>query len=539
MPKILEFDERARRALERGVDKLADTVKVTLGPRGRYVVLDKKWGAPTITNDGVTVAREIELDDPFENLGAQLTKEVATKTNDIAGDGTTTATVLAQAMVHEGLRAVAAGANPMALKRGMDAAAQAVNDELLKIAREVDSKEDMASVATISSRDEVIGGLLADAFDKVGKDGVITVEESNTMGTELEFTEGMQFDKGYISAYFVTDPERMETVLEDPYILLHQGKISAVADLLPLLEKVIQSGKPLFILAEDVEGEALSTLVVNKIRGTFNAAAVKSPAFGDRRKAMMEDIATLTGAQVVAPEVGLKLDQIGLEVLGTARRVVITKDNTTIVDGAGDTAAVTGRINQIKAEIENTDSDWDREKLQERLAKLAGGVCIIKVGAATEVELKEKKHRIEDAVSATRAAIEEGIVAGGGSALIHAAAVLSDGLGLTGDEAAGVRVVRIALDEPLRWIAENGGINGYVVTTKVRELGVGSGYNAATEEYGDLVAQGVLDPVKVTRSALVNASSIAGMLLTTETLVVDKPEDDEPEAAGHGHGHGH
>ena len=539
MPKILEFDERARRALERGVDKLADTVKVTLGPRGRYVVLDKKWGAPTITNDGVTVAREIELDDPFENLGAQLTKEVATKTNDIAGDGTTTATVLAQAMVHEGLRAVAAGANPMGLKRGMDAAAQAVSDELLKIARDVDSKEDMASVATISSRDEVIGGLLADAFDKVGKDGVITVEESNTMGTELEFTEGMQFDKGYISAYFVTDPERMETVLEDPYILLHQGKISAVADLLPLLEKVIQSGKPLFILAEDVDGEALSTLVVNKIRGTFNAAAVKSPAFGDRRKAMMEDIATLTGGQVVAPEVGLKLDQIGLEVLGQARRVVITKDNTTIVDGAGDSAAVTGRVNQIKAEIENTDSDWDREKLQERLAKLAGGVCIIKVGAATEVELKEKKHRIEDAVSATRAAIEEGIVAGGGSALIHAAAVLSDGLGLTGDEATGVRVVRIALDEPLRWIAENGGINGYVVTTKVRELGVGNGYNAATEEYGDLVAQGVLDPVKVTRSALVNASSIAGMLLTTETLVVDKPEEAEPEAAGHGHGHGH
>ncbi len=539
MPKILEFDERARRALERGVDKLADTVKVTLGPRGRYVVLDKKWGAPTITNDGVTVAREIELDDPFENLGAQLTKEVATKTNDIAGDGTTTATVLAQAMVHEGLKAVAAGTNPMGLKRGMDAAAQAVSDELLKIARDVDSKEDMASVATISSRDEVIGGLLADAFDKVGKDGVITVEESNTMGTELEFTEGMQFDKGYISQYFITDAERMETVLEDPYILLHQGKISAVADLLPLLEKVIQSGKPLFILAEDVEGEALSTLVVNKIRGTFNAAAVKSPAFGDRRKAMMEDIATLTGGQVVAPEVGLKLDQIGLEVLGQARRVVITKDNTTIVDGAGDAAAVTGRVNQIKAEIENTDSDWDREKLQERLAKLAGGVCIIKVGAATEVELKEKKHRIEDAVSATRAAIEEGIVPGGGSALIHAAAVLSDGLGLTGDEAVGVRVVRIALDEPLRWIAENGGVNGYVVTTKVRELGVGSGYNAATEEYGDLVAQGVLDPVKVTRSALVNASSIAGMLLTTETLVVDKPEDEEPEAAGHGHGHGH
>src|SRR3954451_18240302 len=469
MPKILEFDERARRALERGVDKLANTVKVTLGPKGRYVVLDKKWGAPTITNDGVTVAREIELDDPFENLGAQLAKEVATKTNDIAGDGTTTATVLAQAMVHEGLKAVAAGANPMGLKRGMDAAAEAVSAELLKIAREVESKEDMASVATTSSRDEVIGGLLADAFDKVGKDGVITVEESNTMGTELEFTEGMQFDKGYISQYFVTDPERMETVLEDPYILLHQGKISAVAELLPLLEKVIQSGKPLFILAEDVEGEALSTLVVNKIRGTFNAAAVKSPAFGDRRKAMMQDIATLTGGQVVAPEVGLKLDQVGLDVLGQARRVVITKDNTTIIDGGGDSAEVAGRVNQIKAEIENTDSDWDREKLQERLAKLAGGVCVIKVGAATEVELKEKKHRIEDAVSATRAAIEEGIIAGGGSALVHAASVLSDGLGLSGDEATGARIVAKSVDEPLRWIAENGGDNGYVVVAKVRE----------------------------------------------------------------------
>ncbi len=415
---------------------------MTLGPKGRYVVLDKKWGAPTITNDGVTVAREIELDDPFENLGAQLTKEVATKTNDVAGDGTTTATVLAQAMVHEGLRAVAAGANPMSLKRGMDAAAEAVGDALREAAREVDSKEDMASVATISSRDALIGELLAESFDKVGKDGVITVEESNTMGTELEFTEGMQFDKGYISAYFVSDPERMEAVLDDPYILLHQGKISAIADLLPLLEKVIAAGKPLFILAEDVEGEALSTLVVNKIRGTFTAVAVKSPAFGDRRKAMMQDIATLTGGQVVAPEVGLKLDQVGLDVLGTARRVVVTKDNTTIVDGGGDSSEVEGRVNQIKAEIENTDSDWDREKLQERLAKLAGGVCVIKVGAATEVELKEKKHRIEDAVSATRAAIEEGIVPGGGSALIHAVSVLDGDLGLTGDEAAGVRIVR-------------------------------------------------------------------------------------------------
>src|ERR1700754_2861155 len=541
MPKILEFDESARRSLERGVDALADAVKVTLGPKGRYVVLDKKWGAPTITNDGVTVAREVELDDPFENLGAQLTKEVATKTNDVAGDGTTTATVLAQAMVHEGLRAVAAGANPMSLKRGMDAAAEAVTDALLKAARGVDVKEDMAAVATISSRDAHIGTLLAEAFDKVGKDGVITVEESNTMGTELEFTEGMQFDKGYISQYFVTDAERMETVLDDPYILIHQGKISAIAELLPLLEKVISAGKPLFILAEDVEGEALSTLVVNKIRGTFNAAAVKAPAFGDRRKAMLQDIATLTGGQVIAPEVGLKLDQVGLEVLGQARRVTITKDNTTIVDGAGDKAEVEGRVNQLKTEIENTDSDWDREKLQERLAKLAGGVCVVKVGAATEVELKEKKHRIEDAVSATRAAIEEGIVPGGGSAIIHGPAVPDGDLGLTGDEAFGVRIVRKAVDQPLRWIAENGGENGYVIVAKVREAGVGTGYNAATREYADLIGQGVIDPVKVTRSALVNATSIAGMLLTTETLIVEKPEEEDnaPAGAGHGHGHGH
>jgi chaperonin GroEL len=539
MPKILEFDEDARRALERGVDALANAVKVTLGPKGRYVVLDKKWGAPTITNDGVTVAREVELDDPFENLGAQLTKEVATKTNDIAGDGTTTATVLAQAMVHEGLRSVAAGANPMSLKRGMDAAATAMGEALKAAAREVADTKDMASVATISSRDSHIGDLLAQAFDKVGKDGVITVEESNTPTTELEFTEGMQFDKGYISAYFVTDPESMEAVLDEPYILLHQGKVSSIQELLPLLEKVIGTGKPLFILAEDVDGEALSTLVVNKIRGAFNAVAVKSPAFGDRRKAIMQDIATLTGGQVVAPEVGLKLDQVGLEVLGRARRVVVTKDNTTIVDGAGDSAEVAGRVNQIKSEIENTDSDWDREKLQERLAKLAGGVCVIKVGAHTEVELKEKKHRIEDAVSATRAAIEEGIVAGGGSALVHAVSSLDGDLGLTGDEALGVRIVRKAADEPLRWIAENGGDNGYVIVAKVREAGPGKGYNAATGEYGDLVAQGVLDPVKVTRSALVNATSIAGMLLTTETLVVDKPEEPEPAAAGHGHGHGH
>jgi chaperonin GroEL len=539
VPKILEFDESARRSLERGVDALADAVKVTLGPKGRYVVLDKKWGAPTITNDGVTVAREVELDDPFENLGAQLTKEVATKTNDIAGDGTTTATVLAQSMVHQGLRAVAAGANPMALKRGMDRAAAALSEALVKAARDVETREDMAAVATVSSRDAIIGDLLAEAFDKVGKDGVITVEESNTMGTELEFTEGMQFDKGYISPYFVTDAERMEAVLDEPYILLHQGKISSIAELLPLLEKVIKSGKPLFIVAEDIEGEALSTLVVNKIRGTFNAAAVKAPAFGDRRKAMLQDMAILTGGQVVAPEVGLKLDQVDLDVLGQARRVVVTKDETTIVDGGGDTEAVNGRVNQIKAEIENTDSDWDREKLQERLAKLAGGVCVVKVGAATEVELKEKKHRIEDAVSATRAAIEEGIIPGGGSALVHARAEIDSGLGLSGDEAHGVRVVAGAVDEPLRMIAENGGESGAVVVSKVREAGPGVGYNAESGEYGDLLAQGILDPVKVTRSALLNASSIAGMLLTTETLVVDKPEEDEEEAAGHGHGHGH
>jgi chaperonin GroEL len=538
MPKILEFDEAARRALERGVDALADTVKVTLGPKGRYVVLDKKWGVPTITNDGVTVAREIELDDKFENLGAQLAKEVATKTNDVAGDGTTTATVLAQAMVHSGLRAVAAGANPLSLKRGMDVAVERLGQALLDAARDVDSTEDMAHVATISARDSQIGGLIAEAFDKVGKDGVITVEESNTLGTELEFTEGMQFDKGYVSPYFVTDAERMEGVLDEPYILLNQSKISSIADLLPLLEKVVQAGKPLFVVAEDVDGEALSTLVVNKIRGTFTAVAVKAPAFGDRRKAMLQDIAVLTGAQVVSPEVGLKLDQVGLEVLGTARRVVVTKDDTTIVDGGGGSAEVNARVSQIRKEIENTDSDWDREKLQERLAKLAGGVCVIKVGAATEVELKEKKHRIEDAVSATRAAIEEGIIAGGGSALIHAASVLDGGLGLSGDEAVGVRLVAAAAIEPLRWIAENGGDQGYVVTSKVREAGVGTGFNAVTGEYGDLMAAGVIDPVKVTRSALVNAASIASMLLTTETLVVDKPEDDDSEA-GHGHGHGH
>ena len=533
MPKILQFDEDARRSLERGVDILANTVKVTLGPKGRYVVLDKKWGAPTITNDGVTVAKEVELSDPYENLGAQLAKEVATKTNDVAGDGTTTATVLAQALVHEGLRAVASGANPVGLKRGIEAAVEAVGNRLRELSREVDDTEDMANVATISARDPEIGRLIADAFDKVGKDGVITVDESQTFGTELEFTEGMQFDKGYLSPYFVTDPERMEAVLEDPYILINQGKISSMNDLLPLLEKVIGAGGTLFIVAEDVDGEALSTLVVNKIRGTFTSVAVKAPAFGDRRKAMLEDIAILTGAKVVAPEVGLKLDQVGLDVLGRARRIVVTKDNTTIVDGAGSSAEVAGRVAQLHAEIARTDSDWDREKLQERVAKLAGGVCVIKVGAATEVELKEKKHRIEDAVSATRAAIEEGIVAGGGSALVHAARVLEDGLGKTGDEAAGVRIVAKAVVEPLRWIAENGGVSGYVIVSKVAEMEPGQGYNAATGEYVDLFAAGVIDPVKVTRSALVNAASIAALLLTTETLVVEKPEESE----GDGHQH--
>ncbi|MBU6214197.1 MAG: chaperonin GroEL [Actinomycetales bacterium] len=536
MAKILEFDEDARRRLQAGVDALADVVKVTLGPRGRNVVIDKKWGAPTITNDGVTIAREVELEDPFENLGAQLAKEVATKTNDIAGDGTTTATVLAQAMVGEGLRVVAAGGAPMDLKRGIDAAVAALTERLLADARPVNGKADIADVATISSQDRQIGELLAEAFDKVGKDGVISVEEASTTALELEFTEGMQFDKGYISPYFVTDSERMETVLDDPYILLAPSKVSSVQDILPLLEKVVQSGKPLLIIAEDVDGEALSTMVVNRIRGTFASAAVKAPAFGDRRKAILEDIAVLTGGQVVAAEVGLKLDQVGLEVLGRARRVVITKDTTTIVDGAGDAAAVNDRVAQIKREIEATDSDWDREKLQERLAKLAGGVCVIKVGAHTEVELKEKKHRIEDAVSATRAAIEEGIVSGGGSALVHAASALAGDLGLSGDAAVGVGIVRRAVVEPLRWIAENAGEQGYVVVQKVSEQPANIGYNAATDEYVDLVAAGVIDPVKVTRSALQNAASIAAMLLTTEALVVEKKEE-EPEAHSHGHSH--
>ncbi len=539
MPKTLEFDDSARKALERGVDALANAVKVTLGPKGRNVVIDKKWGAPTITNDGVTIAKEIELEDSFENLGAQLAKEVATKTDDVAGDGTTTATVLAQAMVKEGLRNVAAGAAPAALKRGMDKAVQAVNDRLLENAREVDGTSEVASVATLSAQDESIGATIAQAFDKVGKDGVISVEESSTTATELEFTEGMQFDKGYISAYFVTDTERMEAVLEDAYILIHQGKISSIQDLLPVLEKVVQSGKPLLIVSEDVDGEALSTLVVNKIRGTFNVAAVKAPGFGDRRKAMLQDLAILTGGQVIAEEVGLKLENAGLDVMGQARRIVVTKDNTTVIDGLGDKADVDGRVAQIKSEIERTDSDWDREKLQERLAKLAGGVCVIKVGAHTEVELKEKKHRIEDAISATRAAIEEGIVAGGGSALIQAVSAIDD-LKLEGDEATGAAIVRKAAAEPLRWIAENAGVQGYVVTSKVAELPMGHGFNAATGEYGDLMAAGVIDPVKVTRSALRNAASIASMILTTDTLVVEKKESDEPaNGAGHGHGHGH
>ena len=539
MAKILEFDEDARRSLERGVDALADAVRVTLGPKGRNVVIDKKWGAPTITNDGVTIAREIEMEDPYENLGAQLAKEVATKTNDIAGDGTTTATVLAQAMVHDGLKQVTAGANPMSLKRGIDQAVAAVTEKLVELSREVNGKEEIAHVATISSQDSEIGSMIADAFDKVGKDGVISVEESSTTAMEMDFTEGMQFDKGYISPYFVTDADRMEAVLEDARILLVQGKIAAVNEILPLLEKVVEAGKPLLIIAEDVEGEALSTLVVNRIRGTFTSCAVKAPAFGDRRKAILQDIAILTGAQVVSPEVGLKLDQVGLDVLGSARRIVVTKDNATIVDGGGESGAVEDRVSQIKREIDASDSDWDREKLQERLAKLAGGVVVIRVGGHTEVELKEKKHRIEDAVSATRAAIEEGIVSGGGTALVQAASVLEVDLGLTDDEVTGVGVVRRAAAEPLRWIAENAGERGYVVVSKVAEMAPGHGLNASSGEYGDLIAAGVIDPVKVTRSALENAASIAAMLLTTEALVVEKPEKEEDEAGlGHAH-HGH
>ena len=539
MAKILEFDEDARRALERGVNALADAVKVTIGPRGRNVVIDKKFGAPTITNDGVTIAREVELEDPYENLGAQLAKEVATKTNDIAGDGTTTATVLAQALVREGLRNVAAGASPTGLKRGMDQAAAFVSDQLLKAAREIEEKSDIAGVATISAQDAKIGELIAEAFEKVGKDGVITVEEAHTFGLELEFTEGLQFDKGYLSPHMVTDPERMEAVLEDAYVLIVEGKISNVQEFLPLAEKVAQTKKPLLVVAEDVEGEALALLVANKIRGLLNVAAVKAPGFGDRRKAMLADIATLTGGTVVSEDLGIKLESVGLEDLGRARRIVVTKDNTTIVDGAGDKQAIEDRIRQIRTEIENTDSDWDREKLQERLAKLSGGVCILRVGAATEVELKEKKHRLEDAISATRAAIEEGIIPGGGSALVHVSTDLGD-LGRTGDEATGVRVVQRALTEPARWIALNAGQEGSVVVAKIATLPAGQGYNAATGEYGDLVAQGVIDPVKVTRSAVQNAASIAGMLLTTETLVVEKPEEEKaPAANGHGHSHPH
>ncbi|MEV4901906.1 chaperonin GroEL [Citricoccus sp. NPDC055426] len=529
MAKQLAFNDEARRALQAGIDKLADTVKVTLGPKGRNVVLDKSWGAPTITNDGVTIARDIELDDPYENMGAQLAKEVATKTNDVAGDGTTTATVLAQALVNEGMRQVAAGAAPNEIKRGIEAAVAAIDARLAANAVDVSGNQ-VSNVAAISAQSDEIGELLARAFDTVGTDGVITIEESSTTSTELVITEGMQFDKGYLSPYMVTDAERQEAVLEDPYILLNSGKISNVQEFLPLLEKVLQANKPLFIIAEDIEGEALSTLVVNKIRGTLNVVAVKAPGFGDRRKAMMQDIATLTGAQVVSPDLGMKLDQVGVEVLGTARRVTVTKDNTTIVEGAGSSDEVNGRVAQIKAEIEATDSDWDREKLQERLAKLAGGVGVIKVGAATEVELKESKHRIEDAVSSTRAALEEGIVAGGGTALINALTALDEDAAvkaLSGDAVFGVGIVRKALVEPLRWIAQNAGEDGYVVTSHVAELEPNFGFNAKTGEYGDLLAQGVIDPVKVTRSALLNAASIAALVLTTETLVADQREDED------------
>jgi chaperonin GroEL len=531
MPKMLKFDADARRGLEAGVNKLADAVKVTLGPRGRNVVLEKKFGAPTITNDGVTIAREVELDDPFENMGAQLVKEVATKTNDVAGDGTTTATVLAQALVHEGLRNVAAGANPMDLKRGIDRAVKAVVESIKKQAKDVDDKSEIAQVATISAGDPAIGAVIADAIDKVGKDGVVTVEESNTFGMDLDFVEGMQFDKGFLSPYFVTDPERQEAVLDDPYILIANQKISSVHDLLPVMEKVVQAGKPLLIIAEDIEGEALATLVVNKIRGTFQAAAVKAPGFGERRKAMLEDIAVLTGGQVISEEVGLKLENATLDLLGRARKVQITKDDTTIVEGAGSEEAVKARINQIKREIEDTDSDWDREKLQERLAKLSGGVALIKVGAATEIELKEKKHRIEDALSATRAAIEEGIVAGGGTSLLRARPAI-DKLKLSGDEATGAAIVRKALEEPLKWIAFNAGLEGSVMVQQVERETGNIGLNAETGAFEDLLKVGVIDPAKVTRSALQNAASIAGLMLTTEALVADKPE--KAEAAGGG-----
>ena len=540
MPKQISFDEKARRALERGVNQLADAVKVTLGPRGRHVVLDKKFGGPTVTNDGVTIAREIDLEDPFENLGAQLAKTVATKTNDVAGDGTTTATVLAQAMVAAGLRNVAAGANPTSLGTGIAAAAEKVAEVLRERAIPVNDQDHVAQVGTIASREQEIGDLISEALSAVGKDGVITIEEGSTLSTDLEITEGLQFDKGYLSPYFVTDAESMEAVLEDAYVLLHRDKIGAITDLLPLLEKVLADGKPLLIIAEDVEGEALSTLVVNSIRKTLRVAAVKSPFFGDRRKAFMDDLAIATGGTVINAEVGLKLADAGLDKLGRVRRVVITKDNTTLVEGGGSADAVDGRIAQLKREVEESDSDWDREKLQERLAKLSGGVAVIKVGAATETALKERKHRIEDAVSATRAAVEEGVIPGGGAALIHAAEALEGGLGLSGDEATGVEVVRKALTTPLFWIAANGGLEGAVVTNKVADLKWGHGFNAATMAYGDLMADGVIDPVKVTRSAVVNAASIARMVLTTESAVVDKPEPPAPPpGGGHGHGHGH
>ncbi|MDP9432508.1 MAG: chaperonin GroEL [Actinomycetota bacterium] len=524
MAKIIAFEEEARRGLERGMNQLADAVKVTLGPRGRNVVLDKKWGAPTITNDGVSIAKEIELEDPYEKIGAELVKEVAKKTDDVAGDGTTTATVLAQALVREGLRNVAAGANPMALKRGIDAATEAVTSHLLQVAKEVETKEQIAASASISAADNQIGEMIAEAMDKVGKEGVITVEESNTFGLELELTEGMRFDKGYISPYFVTDPERMETVLDDPYVLIVDSKITSVKDLLPLLEKVMQSGKPLAIIAEDVEGEALATLVVNKIRGTFRSVAVKAPGFGDRRKAMLGDISILTGGEVISETVGLKLETAGVELLGSARKVVVTKDETTIVEGSGDADQIAGRVNQIRAEIEKSDSDYDREKLQERLAKLAGGVAVIKAGAATEVELKERKHRIEDAVRNAKAAVEEGVIPGGGVALLQASITAFEKLDLTGDEATGAAIVKLALEAPLKQIAINAGLEGGVVAEKVRNSPAGHGLDARTGEYVDMFANGIIEPAKVTRSALQNAASIAGLFLTTEAVIADKPE---------------
>src|ERR671923_1358913 len=535
MAKELLFDADARRALEAGVDKLANVVRVTLGPKGRNVVLDKKWGAPTITNDGVTIAKEIELEDHYENLGAQLAKEVATKTNDVAGDGTTTATVLAQALVHEGLRNVAAGANPMSLKRGMERAVEAVAEAIRNQAHEIENQEEIASVAAISAQDAEIGRIIAEAMDKVGKDGVITVDESQTFGMELEFTEGMQFDKGHISPYFVTDQDRMEAVLEDPYILIANQKISSAQVLLPVLEKVVQSGRPLVVIAEDVDGEALATLVVNKIRGTFKSVAVKAPGFGDRRKAMLADIAILTGGQVISEEVGLKLENVGIDLLGRARKVVVTKDETTIIEGQGDPEQIKGRVNQIRAEIDNTDSDYDREKLQERLAKLAGGVGVIKVGAATEVELKEKKHRIEDAVSNARAAVEEGIVPGGGVALLRAQDALTK-VDLSGDEATGATIVRRALEEPLKQIAVNAGLEGGVVVEKVRGLEGSTGLNASTGEYVDMFKAGLPDPAKVVRPGPQNAAPIAGLFLTTEAVVADKPEKEKAPAMPGGGG---